>query len=225
MGLLPVGATEQHGPHLPVGTDTMIATAVSQAAASAGGAVVLPPLPLGASWWHGTDLSGTLALAGERVAELAADCVKVASYSGLRRLLFVNGHVGNSAALWLACDRVRVECPHLKIGVVEWWNLTESIALTVTEDARDWHAHRAETALMLAIAPELVNLSRAKEADDVDRTVGLVFRYGAAGVTRNGVTGRPSEATAELGASLWAEVVAAARDIVARARVEEPPLR
>jgi creatinine amidohydrolase len=225
VGLLPVGATEQHGPHLPVGTDTMIATALSQAAAPAGGAVVLPPLALGASWWHGTGLGGTLAVAGERVAELAADCARWAAYSGLRRLLFVNGHVGNSAALWLACDRVRFERPDLRVGVLEWWNLTESIAATVTEDARDWHAHRAETALMLAIAPELVDLARAKESDDEDRTPGLVFRYGATAVTRNGVTGRPSEATAELGKSLWAEVVAAARDLVAQARVEEPPLR
>jgi creatinine amidohydrolase len=225
VGLLPVGATEQHGPHLPVGTDTLIATAVSRAAASAGGAIVLPPLPVGASWWHGTELGGTLALAGERVADLAADCARWAAHSGLRRLLFVNGHVGNTAPLWLACDRLRFERRDLRVGVLEWWQLSESIAAAVTEDARDWHAHRAETALMLAIAPELVDLASAKDADDEDRTEGLVFRYGAAAVTRNGVTGRPSQASAELGESLWADVTAAARDIVARARVEEPPLR
>jgi creatinine amidohydrolase len=224
VGLLPVGATEQHGPHLPVGTDTLIATALSQAAAAEGGAIVLPPLAVGASRWHGTELGGTLALAGERVAELAADCVLWAAHTGLRRLLFVNGHVGNTAPLWLACDRLRFERPDLRVGVLEWWQLSESIAAAVTQDARDWHAHRAETALMLAIAPELVDLTRAKEADDEDRTGGLVFRYGVAAVSRNGVTGRPSRATAELGESLWANVVAAARDVVARARVEEPPL-
>jgi creatinine amidohydrolase len=225
VGLLPVGATEQHGPHLPVGTDTMIATAVSEAAASGGGAIVLPALPVGASWWHGTGLAGTLALAGERVAELAAECARWAAHGGLRRLLFVNGHVGNAAPLWLACDRLRFERADLRVGVLEWWNLTESVAAEVTQDARDWHAHRAETALMLAIAPDLVDLASAKEADDEDRTAGLVFRYGAAAVTRNGVTGRPSQASAELGKGLWAEVSAAARGVVARARSEEPPLR
>jgi len=91
-------------------------------------------------------------------------------------------------------------------------------------DAEDWHAHRAETALMLAIAPELVDLTAAKVADDPDRTAGLVFRYAVGQVSQTGVTGRPSEATVELGERLWADVVAAAREVVARARVERPPL-
>jgi creatinine amidohydrolase len=109
--------------------------------------------------------------------------------------------------------------------VLEWWRLTPAITAEVTADAEDWHAHRAETALMLAIAPALVDLAEAKTADDPDRTAGLVFRYAAGQVSRNGVTGRPSEATLELGHRLWSDIVAAARDVVARARVEQPPFR
>ena len=223
VALIPVGATEQHGPHLPVGTDTIVATAISDAAAAPGGAMVLPPVPVGASWWHGTELGGTLALAGERVAELVVEHVRWAAHTGVRRVLFVNGHVGNSAPLWLACDRLRLERPDLRVGVLEWWRLTPAITAEVTVDAEDWHAHRAETALMLAIAPELVDLTAAKGADDPDRTAGLVFRYAVGQVSRAGVTGRPSEATVELGERLWADVVAAAREVVARARVERPP--
>jgi len=224
VALIPVGATEQHGPHLPVGTDTILATAISDAAAARGGAIVLPPVPVGASWWHGTELGGTLALAGERVAELVVEHVRWAAHTGVRRVLFVNGHVGNTAPLWVACDRLRFEHPDLRVGVLEWWRLTPAITAEVTVDAEDWHAHRAETALMLAIAPELVDLTAAKVADDPDRTAGLVFRYAVGQVSQTGVTGRPSEATVELGERLWADVVAAAREVVARARVERPPL-
>jgi len=224
VGLLPVGATEQHGPHLPVGTDTIVAAALCDAIASSGGAMVLPAMPVGASWWHGTQLGGTLALAGERVAELAVEYVRWAAHTGLRRILFVNGHVGNSAPLWLACDRLRFERPDLRVGVLEWWRLTPAIAAEVTADAEDWHAHRAETALMLAIAPDLVDLVEAKTADDEDRTGELVFRYAVSQVSLTGVTGRPSEATPELGNRLWTDVVSAARQLVARARVEQPPL-
>ena len=63
----------------------------------------------------------------------------------------------------------------------------------------DVHAHRAETSLMLAIAPELVHLDRLSSSDDPDRTADLVFRYTAPALSTNGVTGRPSEATVELG--------------------------
>jgi creatinine amidohydrolase len=224
VGLVPVGATEQHGPHLPVGTDTMVAEELCAAVSRAGDAVVLPTLACGASLWHGTDLAGTLALTGEDVAHLAVAMARWATCSGLTKVLFVNGHVGNTAALSLACDRLRFEQPDLQVGVVEWWRLDERIAAEVVSDAEDWHANRAETSLMLAIRPELVNMEAAGTADDEDRSSGLVFRYGAARLTTNGVTGSPSTATVEGGVELWGWVVEAATALVARARVERPPL-
>jgi creatinine amidohydrolase/Fe(II)-dependent formamide hydrolase-like protein len=73
VALVPVGATEQHGPHLPVGTDTVIATAVADAAAGGDGApaVVLPAIAYGASQFHGTELAGTVAFSGEDTAARA----------------------------------------------------------------------------------------------------------------------------------------------------------
>lgn len=224
LGLIPVGATEQHGPHLPTGTDTIIATALADALSATGGAVALPAIAVGASWWHGTKLGGTLALAGERVAELAVQQALWACNTGVRRLLFVNGHVGNTAPLWLACDRLRFERPELRIGVLEWWRLTPEISAAAVADAEDWHAHRAETALMLALRPELVDLTAAKNTDEPDRTVGLVFRYAVAQVSTSGVTGSPSLATEEFGRQLWADILTAAAELLARGRVEEPPL-
>jgi creatinine amidohydrolase len=77
---------------------------------------------------------------------------------------------------------------------------------------------------MMAIAPHLVHLERASDADDPDRTDGLTFRYTAPALSRNGVTGRPSEASADLGAELRRRVVAAIAGRVEQGRAEEPPL-
>jgi creatinine amidohydrolase len=225
VSLIPVGATEQHGPHLPTGTDTILACALSDALSIATGAVVLPPSILGASWWHGTTLPGTLAASGEEVGAAAVTTAVWAAHSGARRLLFVNGHVGNTTGLSLACDRLRFEHPELRVGVLEWWRLGPEVDKAVTLDAVDWHANRAETSLMLAVAPSLVDVGAAADGDDDDRTEGLVFRYAAAQLSRTGVTGRPSEATVEEGQELWELVVAAATDLVRRAMVEEAPLR
>src|SRR6202011_5494368 len=92
-----------------------------------------------------------------------------------------------------------------------------------TSDVEDWHGNRAETSLMLALAPDLVDLQAAKEADDEDRSPGLVFAYTAKQLSRNGITGRPSEATTELGIRLWTKIVESAAKLVQLAATEEPP--
>jgi len=223
VALIPVGATEQHGPHLPVGTDTIVATAVAEAAA-VDRALVLPAIAFGASYFHGTTLPGTIAFAGEDAAAVAVRVAESCVDSGVRRVMFVNGHVGNSAPLWLACDRFRRQHPDRRIGVMQWWDLTADIARRATEDAVDWHANAAETSLMLAIRPELVDTDAMRGADDPDRTAGTVFRYPVHQVSSNGVTGFPSRASKGFGLELWADVVAAARDVVVRAHSEVPPL-
>lgn len=221
--LIPVGATEQHGPHLPVGTDTIIASALADAAATEL-ALVLPPVAFGASHFHGTELAGTVAQSGADAAgqayRIAAACVE----SGARRVLYVNGHVGNVASLWIACDDFRRRFPDHGIGVMQWWDLTPEIAGRATADALDWHAGAAETSLMLALRPELVDVGLMRTADDPDRTAGVVFRYPVQHVSKNGVTGYPSRATGAYGQQLWTDVVAAARDMVRLAHDEVPPL-
>ena len=114
--------------------------------------------------------------------------------------------------------------PELRIGVMQWWDLTPSIARRATEDAVDWHANAAETSLMLVLRPELVDTDRMMDADDADRTEGTVFRYGVRQVSTNGVTGYPSRASKSMGLELWRDVVAAARDVVERAHSEQAPL-
>lgn len=223
VALIPVGATEQHGPHLPVGTDTIIATELAHAAAG-DVAIVLPPLAFGASLFHGTELAGTVAFPGEEIAAAASRVADACVESGFRRVLFINGHVGNAAPLWIACDRFRRRYPDRRIGVMQWWELTPDIARDARNDAADWHANAAETSIMLALRPELVDTDRMREADDPDRTAGLVFRYAVQQVSTNGVTGYPSRASKSFGLQLWRGVVSAARDAVERAHFEVPPL-
>jgi creatinine amidohydrolase len=223
VALIPVGATEQHGPHLPVGTDTIIATELAEAAAGES-AVVLPALAFGASFFHGSKLAGTVAFSGEETAAAALLVAEACVDSGFRRVLFVNGHVGNAAPLWIACDGFRRVFADRRIGVVQWWDLTPDIARRATEDAVDWHANAAETSIMLVLRPELVDTDKMQTADDPDRTEGFVFRYAVQHVSTNGVTGYPSRASKSFGLELWRDVVSAARDTVERAHDEHPPL-
>jgi creatinine amidohydrolase len=224
VGLVPVGATEQHGPHLPTGTDTIIACALCDAASGRTGAPVLPPVAIGCSYGHGTVLPGQLSLSPELLSAVLREYTRWASASGLMRVLFVNAHFGNVGALLSATDDVRLRHPDLRAGIANWWELDSVVSAEMSADGADVHANRAETALMLHIAPELVHLDRLAAADDPDRTASLVFRYTAPVLSTNGVTGRPSEATPGLGAKLFALTVDALVDRIGRGRVEEPPL-
>jgi len=221
---VPVGAIEQHGPHLPTGTDTLVATAVCEAAAQRCDAWVLPAISVGCSYGHGTVLPGTLSLSPELLASVVRQYAEWAAVSGLRRLLLVNAHFGNAAALGTATDHLRLFRPDLRIGTVDWWSVDADVLAEVTSDGADIHANRAETSLVMAVAPHLVRLDRLSDSDDPDRTGDLVFRYTAPALSTNGVTGRPSEASPELGASLLARVSDAIAVRVERGRVEEPPL-
>jgi creatinine amidohydrolase len=224
VGLVPVGAVEQHGPHLPTGTDTIIATAMCDAASERCGAPVLPAIPLGASYGHGTILPGTISLTPELLAAVVRQYAEWAATSGLTRLLFVNSHFGNSASIGIATDHLRLFRPDLQVGTVDWWTLDPLVAAETVADGVDLHANRAETSVMLAVAPELVDRTRMAGADDPDRTADLVFRYTAVSLSTNGVTGRPSEASAELGRTLVARTADALAIRVERGRTEEPPL-
>lgn len=224
VGLVPVGAIEQHGPHLPTATDTLVATGVCDAAAERCGATVLPAIPVGCSYGHGTVLPGTLSLSPELLAQVVRSYAEWAACSGLRRLLFVNAHLGNAAALGVATDTLRLYRPDLRVGVVSWFDITPEVFAECTSDGDDIHANRAETSLLMAISPQLVHLDRCADGDDPDRTADLVFRYTAPALSSNGVTGRPSQATPELGRRLLALIADALADLVVRGRTEEPPL-
>jgi creatinine amidohydrolase len=219
--VLPVAAVEQHGPHLPVSTDTEIASAVCRAASARTGVPVLPTLWAGSSQAHTRAWPGTLSLPPRLLVEIVVELASWLAASGFTRLLIVNAHVGNAAPLKVAVDEIRAG-GEIRAGLLSWYEITPEIASEVTSDAVDWHAHAAETSLMLHLRPELV--ARQSIRDDEDRTGDLVLSYTVAETSREGLTGAPSQASAEAGAALFDAVVEALAERFERARTEEPPL-
>lgn len=219
--VLPVGATEQHGPHLPASTDTDIAEAVCREASRRTGVPVLPALWASSSQAHTAKWPGTLSLSPRLLVEVVVELARWVRAGGFTKLLILNAHVGNLGPLKVAIDEIRA-LGNLRVGLLNWYELTPAIASQVTADADDWHAHAAETALMLHLRPELVDSAQVR--DDPDRTAGLVFSYTVAETSVEGLTGAPRSATPEQGAALFEAVVAALVERVEAGRVENPPL-
>jgi creatinine amidohydrolase len=224
MVLLPVGATEQHGPHLSLDVDTRSATAVAHAVSAATGVPVLPAIPYGCSLGHSRRWPGTLALSPHTLIDLVAEIGDWAIRAGFRRILMLNGHVTNFAPLRCALELLRSRHDDALVAVLSLHEISPRVQQAYGADAVDWHANQAETALMLAIAPEAVRPALIAHADDPDRTTGLLFSHPVNRTSENGVTGSPSRARKEDGATLFAWMV---EDLGARVRAalrESPPL-
>jgi creatinine amidohydrolase len=219
--VLPVGATEQHGRHLPTGTDTMIAEALCNAVSAGTGVPVLPAVAVGSSNAHTRVWPGTFSLGPRLLIDVLLALAPWVRGCGFTRLLIVNAHVGNVAPLAVAADELR-SAGELRVGVVHWFALNDEIARRITADAQDWHAHAAETSLMLHLRPDLVH--RDEVADDADRTDGLVLSYTVAETSRSGTTGAPSQSSVEQGADLFELVVEALAERIEKARSESPPI-
>jgi creatinine amidohydrolase len=168
--VLPTGATEQHGPHLPVGTDAFAVTAVARGAAAAVAGqipvLVAPTLPFGSSHHH-IPFGGTLSLSTETYYRVLIDLLESLIAGGFRHFFVVNGHGGNDELVQLAArDLALRHDAHL--AAASYWNAAWG-ALTDAGAHRDGglpgHAGAFETALVLALRPELVREPRPRRDD------------------------------------------------------------
>jgi creatinine amidohydrolase len=222
--ILPVGATEQHGPHLGTGMDTILADKLCREVAGRTGVPMLPPLPYGCSLGHSKRWPGTIALQPTTLIDVVQQIGSWSYHSGVRRLFIVNTHVTNAAPLRCALEMLRATHDDMMVTVINTALMTERVAKKSAEDAADWHANAAETSLMLAVAPEITRPDRFSEADDPDRTEGKVFAHPVNRTSLNGVTGFPSKANIAEGHELFAWMVEDLCEMVARGKLETPPL-
>ncbi|WP_097460362.1 creatininase family protein [Mangrovitalea sediminis] len=222
--ILPVGATEQHGPHMGCGMDAVMADTLCRAVAEETGVPMLPTLPYGCSLGHSRRWPGTLAVQPITLIELVKQIGDWAYHSGVRRLFMVNTHVTNAAPLRCALEMLRAEHDDLMVALFNSATLSPRVREFHFADGDDWHANDAETSLMMAVVPDMVRMDRLTEADDPDRTDGLVFAHPVNRTSRNGVTGLPSGASAGKGQQWFDWMVEDLGSLIRRGLQEQPPL-
>jgi creatinine amidohydrolase len=179
---LPIGSCEQHGPHLPLGTDTLIAEALATGLARRrADTVVAPSLTITASGEH-AGFPGTLSIGTGVTADVVVELVRSADWSG--GVVLVNGHGGNREAVDQAVATLTAEGRR----VLAWWP-------DVPEG--DAHAGRTETALLLAVRPDLVRVERAEAGaiEPLGALAGRLRTEGVRAVSPNGVLGDPRPAS------------------------------
>lgn len=164
--VIPLGATEQHGDHLPVMTDAAIVTAIAERGCAAAGEGVLlaPTVRIGISGHH-LPFGGTLTVGASAYLDALVDLVEGLRRQGFARTLFVNGHGGNDAAMRVAVERLALTAqPHESSAAVSYWHLLDR-ALPGWAPAfpAPGHAGAFETSIMLALRPDLVQAEHNRE--------------------------------------------------------------
>ncbi|CAB4865689.1 unannotated protein [freshwater metagenome] len=186
---VPVGATEQHGPHLPLSTDTDIAVSlVGMLAAARPEVICAPPVAYGSSGEH-AGFAGTLSIGQEATELLLVELVRSATES-FARVLLVSTHGGNAAAVRRAVTRLHAEGRDVLAWSPNW--------------PGDAHAGRSETSLMLALSPERVAIDRATAGATapLPELLPLMVERGVLAVSETGVLGDPAGASAQEGRAL-----------------------
>lgn len=223
--LLPVGSTEQHGPHLPLDVDSLIANSVCLEAGrlSSEKILIAPVISYGYNI-HAFDYPGTMHVGHNHLLGFCLSVCKSFAYHGFKRIVMVNGHGGNSAVLELVSRRAILETDAL-VTSFTWWNLLgvdPSFLSSVRESVfpgGTGHACEVETSVYLHLAGEKVQMDKAKDHIAWYNSRGTssfqwgdLFGSGPVSVfertstfTENGTFGEPTLATAEKGKQIFEE--------------------
>jgi mycofactocin system creatininase family protein len=193
--VVPVGSLEQHGPHLPLDTDTQVAVALTRGVSRLrDDIVVAPAVPYGASGEH-DDFPGTVSVGRDALALYLLELVRSAAAT-YQRILFVNGHGGNGEPL----GRITEQSHHEGRDARCW---------SPRVKGGDLHAGRVETSLLLALNPQTVRLDRVASGNtsSPEELYPRLRSEGVRAVSANGVLGDPRGASATEGRSLYATLL------------------
>jgi creatinine amidohydrolase len=210
--ILPLGSTEQHGPHMSMGTDNVMASFWAKRLAESCDGLYLPTLNYG-QVWSAREFPGTISLSPSALEAVLVDVADSLYRHGVRRLVLLSGHMGNAQVMVSAARRLLELFPDMvtvRICYPSTKRVMDGIAETPLWDGNNFHAAEIETSLMLAVAPEACRMELApSEYPEVPAGyAGRVVPWRE--FSRTGVFGDASAATAEKGERLisrWLEVM------------------
>ena len=216
LALLPVGAIEQHGPHLPLDTDAFDADYLSRRVAEACSdpkPLVLPVIPYGVSYHH-DDFKGTISVSNDSLSKMVYDIGMACARNGITKLVIVNGHGGNSPTLQFAAQMINRDA-HIFVAV-DTGETSDVDMAELCETPNDVHAGEFETSTSLAIRPDLVKMERAEAfvPNFSSRYLNFSARRSVewyaqtVKISPTGVLGDPTKASAEKGRQMWKIMVA-----------------
>jgi creatinine amidohydrolase len=224
--IVPVGSTEQHGPHSPVGTDTLIPSEIARRVASQIGAVVAPPISYGLSYPH-RGFTSAFDLSIDTFMDVVTDLCVCFARAGFRRIVFLNGHYDNTFAIAYGCARAAEKLPPgARAFPINYWDgLPPERAVAYVGPDKGMHANEGEVSVVLAINPDLVDMDYAntefphfppiKTGSGAIHTAffltapGTVWR-----ITESGTWGDASQATVEKGEQYLQWAVEAVLDLL-----------
>src|SRR5438874_9609154 len=206
--IVPLGATEQHGPHLPVGTDSLLVEAVAERAVLAlrdsFPMVLAPTLPVGSSAHH-VPFGGTLSMTSLSFYGVMMDIGRSAAAGGFRRMFYLNGHGGNHEIAQVAARDLGLELP-IAVGVGSWWAMAYDALIEAgspTIRSVPGHAGGFETAAMMAMAEHLVQEKRptreGQPAESPPFRSDYRIEIHGSWKAKDGFTDNPADASPELG--------------------------
>lgn len=224
----PIAALEQHGPHLPTGTDIMICGAIAEAVEqrNADSMVLLPTLWLGASAHHlrfGATATAELDTYVATLCEIAWPLLN----DGYRRFMFLNGHGGNIDPMKLALRDLQTEFPDALLAGASYWSIAEEVIAGNLDGDHKFvgHACEFETSMIMHLRPELVDTNELRDAGKLgtDNIEGLFLPRDLKHRTKEGCTGRPDLASAEKGRVMFDGIVDRV-NVAVQAILDEPLL-
>jgi creatinine amidohydrolase len=211
VAVLPIGSFEQHGDHLPLITDTIVACAIAREIAEAYDLFLLPPITISCSHEHAA-WAGTVSISAATLYNVIADIRDSLRQSGINDLVLVNGHGGNYV-LKNIVQEASVEGPHMALfpGSTDWARARDEAGMA-TSDHDDMHAGELETSILLNVAPDVARTDASADWGASARP--YLLTLGMSGYTSTGVIGSPSLASAEKGKAVLGSLGKSARHVL-----------